>query len=143
MVFKRKKYKDLLEWKEKYASRYSLLIEGARRVGKSTLVETFSRNEYKSSIIIDFANVSQDIMECFKDIGDIDVFLLRLQTVTGVYLYEGESVIVFDEIQLYPKARQALKYLVQHGKYHYIATGSLISIKKNVKLAVEYYEKNK
>ena len=133
MVFKRKKYKDLLEWKEKYAGRYSLLIEGARRVGKSTLVETFSRNEYKSSIIIDFANVSQDIMECFKDIGDIDVFLLRLQTVTGVHLYEGESVIVFDEIQLYPKARQALKYLVQHGKYHYIATGSLISIKKNVK----------
>ena len=66
MVFKRKKYKDLLEWKEKYAGRYSLLIEGARRVGKSTLVETFSRNEYKSSIIIDFANVSQDIMECFR-----------------------------------------------------------------------------
>ena len=133
MVFKRKKYKDLLEWKEKYAGRYSLLIEGARRVGKSTLVETFSRNEYKSSIIIDFANVSQDIMECFKDIGDIDVFFFFFQTVTGVHLYEGESVIVFDEIQLYPKARQALKYLVQHGKYHYIATGSLISIKKNVK----------
>ena len=133
MVFKRKAYKQLLEWKNNYADSYSILVEGARRVGKSTLVEEFAKNEYKSYILIDFSNASDDIMDCFEDINNLNRFFLRLQTVTGTELYEHDSVIVFDEIQLFPKARQAIKFLVKDGRYHYIETGSLISIKKNIK----------
>lgn len=132
-VFKRKLYGKLLEWKTKHAGRYAILVEGARRVGKSTLVEEFAKKEYKSYILIDFSEASKDIKDCFDDIADLDRFLLRLQTITGVQLINRDSVIIFDEVQLYPRARQAIKYLVADGRYDYIETGSLISIKKNVK----------
>lgn len=133
MYFKRKAYKELLNWKEKYADRYAVLLEGARRVGKSTISEQFAINEYKSYILIDFSNVSSEIIECFDDINNLDMFFLRLQAITGIDLYPHESVIIFDEVQLFPKARQAIKHLVKDGRYYYIETGSLISIKKNVK----------
>ncbi|NMA17156.1 MAG: ATP-binding protein [Clostridiaceae bacterium] len=132
MYFQRKLYYKLLEWKNEYADSYALLIEGARRVGKSTLVEKFATNEYKAYILIDFANVAPDVLDSFDDIHDLDLFYLRLQAATGKTLIENDSVIIFDEIQLFPKARQAIKYLVQDGRYHFIETGSLISIKKNV-----------
>ncbi|MCR5792546.1 MAG: AAA family ATPase, partial [Lachnospiraceae bacterium] len=133
MYFKRKVYDKLVEWKKNYSDRYALLLEGARRVGKSTIAENFAKNEYKSYILLDFAKVSENIFKCFDDIGNLDIFFLRLQAETGVTLYEHESLIIFDEVQLFPKARQAIKYLVADGRYHYIETGSLISIKKNVK----------
>ncbi len=133
MFFKRKAYGELLNWKNEYADRYAVMLEGARRVGKSTIAEQFARDHYKSYILIDFSNTSNEIKECFDDIHDLDFFFLRLQTLTDVDLSPGESVIIFDEVQLFPKARQAIKHLVKYGKYHYIETGSLISIKKNVK----------
>lgn len=132
-MFQRKAYEQLKYWKEKRAPRYSVLLEGARRVGKSTIAEEFARRAYKSYIQIDFANVKKDVLAAFDDISDLDIFFLRLQTATGVTLYKRESVIIFDEIQLQPKVRQAIKYLVADGRYDYIETGSLISIKKNVK----------
>ena len=134
MFFKRKAYEKLREWKEKYADCYSILLEGPRRVGKSTIAEQFAKNEYETYILIDFANISNTLLACFDDINDLDVFFLRLQTVTGKKLVEKKSVIIFDEIQLFPKVRQAIKYLVKDGRYHYIETGSLISIKKSIKL---------
>jgi len=109
------------------------LLEGARRVGKTTIAEEFARNEYDSYILIDFSNVSKEMMDIFDDISKLDRFFLRLQMETGVELFERKSVIIFDEIQLFPKARQAIKHLVKDGRYDYIETGSLISIKKNVK----------
>lgn len=133
MYFKRKAYEQLLEWKEKYAGKYAVLLEGARRVGKSTIAERFAINEYKSYILIDFSKASDEEIACFDDISDLDMFFLRLQAVRRIDLYEHESVIIFDEVQLFPKARQAIKHLVKDGRYHYIETGSLISIKKNVK----------
>ena len=133
MYYKRKVYKKLLEWKEKYADNYAVLLEGARRVGKSTIAEFFAKNEYKSYILIDFSKATNNIKSCFNDIGNLNIFFLRLQAETGVTLYEHESLIIFDEVQLFPKARQAIKHLVSDGRYHYLETGSLISIKKNVK----------
>ena len=133
MYFERKAYQKLLEWKEKYADKYAVMLEGARRVGKSTIAENFAQNEYKSYILIDFSRVSANILECFDDIGNLNVFFLRLQAETGTTLYEHESLIIFDEVQLFPKARQAIKHLVADGRYSYLETGSLISIRKNVK----------
>ncbi len=133
MIFKRKVYKELLEWKLKNGRSYAALLEGPRRVGKSTIAEEFARNEFKSHIIIDFANVSRTTLDVFSDISNLNLFFQRLQLETGVLLHEGESVIVFDEIQRAPLVRQAIKYLVKDGRYYYIETGSLISIKKNVK----------
>ena len=133
MFFKRKAYSRLLEWKHHYADHYAVLLEGARRVGKSTIAETFARNEYDSYILIDFAQAGDAIRDCFEDIANLNIFFLRLQAVTGVTLHVHKSVIIFDEVQLFPKARQAVKYLVKDGRYHYIETGSLISIRKNVK----------
>lgn len=130
-VFKRKIYDEILEWKEKRSGKYALLIKGARRVGKSTIVEEFAKKEFKSYILIDFAHTSRAIMELFDDTYNLDFFFLQLQQLTGVRLYENESVIIFDEVQLLPKARQAIKYLVADGRYKYIETGSLLSIKKN------------
>lgn len=133
MYFKRKVYNKLLEWKKEYADRYAVLLEGARRVGKSTIAENFAKNEYKSYIMLNFSEVSQDILEIFDDVSNLNLFFLRLQAETGVTLYEHESLIIFDEVQLFPKARQAIKQLVKDERYHYLETGSLISIKKNVK----------
>ena len=132
MFYKRKAYDKLKEWKEKYAGRYAVLLEGARRVGKSTIALEFAKNEYKSYILVDFANANETQLSCFDDITDLNIFFLRIQGAYGVKLYDNESVIIFDEVQLFPKARQAIKYLVKDGRYHYIETGSLISIKKNV-----------
>ena len=132
MYFKRKAYDKLVQWKTDYAQNYAVLLEGARRVGKFTIAEQFARNEYRSYILIDFSKASNEIKSCFDDINDLDMFFLRLQALTGVNLYKEESVVIFDEVQLFPKARQAIKHLVKDGRYHYIETGSLISIKKNV-----------
>lgn len=133
MMFKRKAYDELLKWKNEWNGKYACLLEGARRVGKTTIAEEFARNEYDSYILIDFSNTSKEMLEIFDDISKLDRFFLRLQLETGVELYERKSVIIFDEIQLFPKARQAIKHLVKDGRYDYIETGSLISIKKNVK----------
>lgn len=132
-VFKRKIYDEILEWKENKSEKYALLIKGARRVGKSTIAEEFARKEFKTYILIDFAHTSKAIIELFDDTYDLDFFFLQLQQLTGVRLYENESVIIFDEVQLFPKARQAIKYLVADGRYKYIETGSLLSIKRNTK----------
>ena len=132
-MFKRKVYEELLKWKKEWDGKYSCLLEGARRVGKTTIAEEFARNEYESYILIDFSNVSKELLDVFDDISKLDRFFLRLQLYTGVELIERKSVIIFDEIQLFPKARQAIKHLVKDGRYDYIETGSLISIKKNVK----------
>ncbi len=131
-MFRRKATEALKDWKENYAPKYAALLEGARRVGKTTIAEEFAKANYRSYIKIDFANISRDLLAVFDDLATLDVFFLRLQTVTGVSLFRRESVIIFDEIQLYPLARQAIKYLVADGRYDYIETGSLISIKKNV-----------
>ena len=132
-VFKRKIYNEILEWKEKRSDKYALLIKGARRVGKSTIAEEFAKNEFKSYILIDFAHTSREIIGLFDDTYNLDFFFLQLQQLTGIRLYEKESVIIFDEVQLLPKARQAIKYFVADGRYKYIETGSLLSIKKNTK----------
>lgn len=131
-MFKRKIYEDIKKWKKYSDGKTALLIEGARRVGKSTITKEFAKNEYKSYIVIDFANVTKNILSIFEDISNLDLFFSRLQLETGITLYKRKSVIIFDEIQLFPKARQAIKYLVLDGRYDYIETGSLISIKKNV-----------
>jgi len=133
MYFKRKAYGKLLEWKRLYSDKYAVLLEGARRVGKSTIAEAFAKNEYRSYILIDFSKTTSNILECFDDIGNMNIFFLRLQAETGITLYEHESLIIFDEVQLFPRARQAIKHLVHDGRYSYLETGSLISIKKNVK----------
>lgn len=132
-MFKRKAYSRLLEWKMEWAGSYAALLQGARRVGKSTIVEEFAKNEYRSYILIDFSKVRKDVLALFEDVGDLDLFFAKLQSFMGKTLYRRESVIVFDEVQLAPLARQSIKHLVKDGRYDYIETGSLISIKKNVK----------
>ena len=134
MVLKRKVYKKLLEWKSECAGKKAILIEGARRIGKSTVCEEFAKKEYKSYILIDFAICPDEVKEYFnKFINDLDTFFMLLSTAYGKKLYPGESLIIFDEVQRFPKAREAVKYLVADGRYDYIETGSLISIKDNVK----------
>ena len=132
MIFKRKLYEKMLQWKHVRNGSTALLIKGARRVGKSTLAEEFAKNEYKTYILIDFAHINKQINDLLDDMSDLDFFFMRLQVETGITLYERESVIIFDEVQLKPAARQAIKYLVKDGRYDYIETGSLLSIKKNV-----------
>ena len=132
-MFKRKVYQQLKYWKENLAPGYACLLEGARRVGKTTIAEEFAKNEYETYILIDFADITPALLDVFRDISNRDLFFLKLQTETGIQLIERKSVIIFDEIQFFPKARQAIKYLVEDGRYDYIETGSLISIKKNVK----------
>ena len=132
-MFKRKATEKLRMWKEKYSGKYAVLLEGARRVGKSTIAESFAKENYKSYILIDFSNVTEEVLRIFDDISNLDVFFLQLQSVTSTKLYERESVIIFDEIQLAPKVRQAIKHLVKDGRYDYIETGSLLTLKKNVK----------
>lgn len=134
MLFKRKIYSKFLTWKEESQGKKALLIEGARRIGKSTVVEEFAKNEYKSYILIDFARASDDVKEYFHlHLNDLDTFYMLLSVHYGVQLYQRESIIIFDEVQLFPKAREAIKYLVADGRYDFIETGSLISIKENVK----------
>lgn len=133
MLFKRKLYEQMLDWKTKRHGKSALLIKGARRVGKSTLVEHFAKQEYKSYVVIDFSRSSKLVDELFDDLSDLDFFFLRLQNLFDVQLYHNESVIIFDEVQFKPTARQAIKHLVADGRYDYIETGSLISIRKNVK----------
>lgn len=133
MLFKRKAAAQLQEWKEHYSKHYAAMLEGPRRVGKSTIAENFAKQNYRTYIKVDFANVTDEVLEVFDSIASLDLFFLRLQTVTGVALYKHESVIIFDEIQLAPKVRQAIKYLVADGRYSYIETGSLLSIRKNIK----------
>lgn len=133
MVFKRKIYEKLLKWKEVSAGASAIMLEGARRIGKSTIVKEFAQNEYEDYLILDFATESKDIKHNFEDnIGDLDTFFRNLFLLKGKSLKENKSVIIFDEVQLFPTARQAIKYLVADGRFDYIETGSLISIKKNV-----------
>ena len=132
-VFKRKIYEKLLQWKEQRKGATALLIEGARRVGKSTIVKQFAQSEYKSYILIDFNNTTQAIRDLFDDLTDMNMFFMLLQQQTHVKLYERDSLIIFDEVQKFPIARQAIKYLVADGRYDFIETGSLTSIKKNTK----------
>lgn len=131
--FKRKVYAKLQEWKNSSKGRSALLLEGARRIGKSTIVEEFAKREYRSYILIDFNEASQNIKDLFDNLMDLDYIFLYLQNAYHTSLHEHESVIVFDEVQQCPKARQAIKYLVKDGRYDYIETGSLISIRKNTK----------
>lgn len=131
---KRKVYNNLVEWKEKNNGKTAILIDGARRVGKSYIVEKFAKENYKSFIVIDFNKVSNDVKDLFEYyLNDMDNLFLYLSNYFNITLYERESLIIFDEVQLYPKARSAIKYLVEDGRYDYIETGSLMSIKKNVK----------
>ncbi len=132
-IFKRKLYDRLLEWKRIQNGKTAILVEGARRVGKSTLVEQFAKNEYESYILIDFNEASDEVKSLFSNLMNKDFIFLQLQSIYNVVLKERKSVIVFDEVQNCPLARQAIKYLVKDGRYDYIETGSLISIKKNTK----------
>ncbi|MBO6115096.1 MAG: ATP-binding protein [Lachnospiraceae bacterium] len=132
-MFKRKIYSKLLDWKKESNGKTALLVEGARRIGKSTVVEEFGKNEYQSYILIDFSVASKSVIELFDDMSDLNYFFLQLQLQYKTDLHERNSLIIFDEVQLCPKARQAIKTLVKDYRYDYIETGSLISIKKNVK----------
>lgn len=130
-IFKRKIYQKMLEWKQTKDGSTALLIKGARRIGKSTIVEEFAKNEYKSYILVDFADATAALWEAVKNISDRDNFFIQLQFIYGIKLYERQSVIIFDEVQKCPQAREAIKYLVKDHRYDYIETGSLLSIRKN------------
>ena len=131
-MLKRKIYDELLSWKQKSRGQTALLIDGARRVGKSFIAELFAKQEYKSHIIIDFGNASQDILDLFiNDSTDLDLFFAKLSAFYSTVLHKRESLIVFDEVQQFPRARQLIKYLVADGRYDYLETGSLIRLKKN------------
>lgn len=133
MIFKRKIYDKLLEWKNETRGEKALLIEGARRIGKSTIAEDFARREYRSYILIDFNIASSVVKNAFKNhLNNLDTFYMLISTEYGVQLYPRESILIFDEVQKFPKAREAVKYLVADGRYDIIETGSLISIKENV-----------
>ncbi len=131
-MLKRKIYDELLSWKEKSRGQTALLIDGARRVGKSFIAELFAKQEYKSCVIIDFGNAPQDILDLFmNESADLDLFFAKLSAFYSTVLYKRESLIVFDEVQQFPRARQLIKYLVADGRYDYLETGSLIRLKKN------------
>ena len=121
----------MLQWKQERNGKSALLVKGARRVGKSTIVEEFASNEYESYMLIDFSTASDEVKSLFNDLMDLDYIFLRLQTIYHVNLERRRSVIIFDEVQNCPSARQAIKHLVKDGRYDYIETGSLISIRKN------------
>lgn len=133
-MFKRKIYSRLLEWKRVSNGRTAVLIEGARRVGKSTVAEEFAQSEYADYLLLDFSMEGEEIKRNFREnIGDLNAFFRNLFLLKGKSLPKGDAVIIFDEVQLFPQARQAIKMLVKDGRYHYMETGSLISIQKNVK----------
>ena len=130
---RRRIYGELAKWRQEEAGRTALLIDGARRVGKSYIAEEFARAEYKSYILIDFNRAGHEVTDLFENyLNDLDMFFLYLSNYYGVKLYERETLIIFDEVQLFPRARSAVKYLVADGRYDYIETGSLMSIRKNV-----------
>ena len=131
-MFKRKVYDTLLNWKKEEDGRTAALIQGARRVGKSTLAEEFAKKEYASYILIDFSLAPSTVLRLFDDLSDLNYLFLQLQLQYQVELFERRSVIIFDEVQLYPKARQAIKHLVKDHRYDYIETGSLLTLRKNV-----------
>lgn len=131
IIFKRKAYNRMLQWKKERAGATALLIQGARRIGKSTLVEEFAKNEYKSYLLIDFSVAPAEVFELFNDISDLNYIFFRLQLIYKIQLYERESVVIFDEVQKCPLARQAIKHLVKDHRYDYIETGSLISVRKS------------
>lgn len=134
MIFKRKAYDKLLQWKQECNGNRAILIEGARRVGKSTIAEEFAKNEYKSYLLIDFSKVNDTIKSYFYDyLEDLDTLFMFLMSAYNVKLYRRESAIIFDEVQLFPRARECIKHLVKDGRYDYIETGSLISIRENVR----------
>ena len=133
IYYKRKLYNTMLKWKSERNGDTALLIQGARRVGKSTIAEEFARNEYKSYILIDFSKVSKEVSDLFNDISDLNYLFIRLQFIYQIPLYERESVIIFDEVQLQPLARQAIKHLVKDHRYDYIETGSLISVRSRIR----------
>ncbi|WP_202108787.1 ATP-binding protein [Succinivibrio dextrinosolvens] len=134
MILKRKIYNKLLNWKKECSGSKALLIEGARRIGKSTICEEFGKNEYKSYIFIDFAKREEIVEGYFKQyINDLDTFFMMLSAYFKVKLYERDTLFIFDEVQMFPQARAAIKYLVADGRYDYIETGSLISVKENIK----------
>lgn len=133
IIFRRKLYDKMLEWKQTRDGATALLIKGARRVGKSTIAEEFARREYDSYILVDFADAPAALWEAVDNISDRNNFFMQLQFIYGVKLYERKSVIIFDEVQKCPKAREAIKYLVKDHRYDYIETGSLLSIKNNTK----------
>ena len=132
-VFERKIYQKMLQWKKESEGKTALLIKGARRVGKSTIAEEFAKKEYSSYILIDFSIATKEVHELFEDLSDLNYLFLRLQLIYHVNLENRKSVIIFDEVQKEPLARQAIKHLVKDGRYDYIETGSLLSIKRNVK----------
>ncbi|SFQ24438.1 hypothetical protein SAMN02910358_01230 [Lachnospiraceae bacterium XBB1006] len=132
MEIKRKIYNKLLEWKNETNGTKALLIEGARRIGKSTIVEEFGKNEYQSYVLVDFNKVSKNVRESFEQLNNLDIFFQTLSLEYNVRLHERDTLIIFDEIQKYPVAREAIKYLVADGRYDYVETGSLISIRENV-----------
>lgn len=132
-IFKRKIYEKMLQWKQTRDGSTALLIKGARRVGKSTVAEEFARKEYQSYILIDFADAPSELWEAMDKISDRDYFFMQIQFIYGIKLYERKSVIIFDEVQKCPKAREAIKYLVKDHRYDYIETGSLLSIKKDTR----------
>lgn len=144
MVFKRKIYDKLLDWKANWAGERALLIQGARRIGKSTIVEEFAKNEYDTYILINFQTDLSKVEELFKnDISELDTFFRNLSLIYGKRLIERKSLIIFDEVQLYPTARQSIKQLVADGRYDYIETGSLITLKQNVeKILIPSEEKS-
>jgi len=134
MILKRKVYQKLLDWKNTSNGRSALLVSGARRVGKTYICKQFGENEYESMIFIDFSNVAREIIDIFEnESADPDIFFIKLAAYYRVTLHPRKSLIIFDEVQLYPKARQLIKHLVADGRYDYLETGSLLSIKQNVK----------
>ena len=133
MEIKRKIYNSLISWKSNSKGKKALMIEGARRVGKSTIVEKFAKEKYRSYILIDFNKASKQIKDNFENLNKLDIFFQNLSLEYNVRLFPRESLIIFDEIQRFPKAREAIKYLVADGRFDYIETGSLISIRENVK----------
>ena len=132
---KRKVYEELIKWKENSNGKTALLIEGARRIGKSTIAEQFAKNEYEEYVLIDFNIAPSEIKDLFiHERSDIDLILQKLQAFYRKILPIRKSLIIFDEVQFCPKARSLIKYLVADGRYDYLETGSLISIKKMLKI---------
>ena len=132
-MLKRKVYNKLVDWKKRANGSTAILIDGARRVGKSFIAKEFAKNEYKSYIVIDFGIASRDVLDLFvHDSSDLDLFFAKLSAYYSTPLYRRESLIIFDEVQQFPRARQLIKYLVEDGRFDYLETGSLIRLKKNV-----------